>query len=420
MRKSRAPTGASLATFRTAKAKFGTGQSFAGVCGELLHDLKNRNTAELFDVVLIDEAQDFPIEFFQVVYTATKSPKRIVWAYDELQNLGDYTMPPAEVLFGNNPDGTPKVRLQNRNDQPLQDIILRVCYRNTPWALATAHALGFGIYRADGLVQMFDEAALWNDIGYTARGPLRGGRQVSLARSQDASPSYFSELMTPNDAVVTMIFDTLEDEAAWIAAQIKQNIDLDELEHDDILVIVSDPLSVRPYGATMMRALKALKIDSHLAGVTASRDALFFENSIAITSIHRAKGNEAPMVYILGAESCYRGWDLSRKRNILFTAITRSRAWVRICGVGENMQALGGEIKGISGHDFRLEFRYPTEEEIRKLKRIHRDRSEDEKASIARDVEGVERLIRLIEDGEISAETLPERIQSMIRATIGR
>ena len=126
------------------------------------------------------------------------------------------------------------------------------------------------------------------------------------------------------------------------------------------------------------------------------------------------------MVYVLGAESCYRGWDLSRKRNILFTAITRSRAWVRICGVGENMQALGGEIKAASGHDFRLEFRYPTEEEIRKLKRIHRDRSEDEKASIARDVEGIERLIRLIEEGELSAETLPERIQSMIRATIGR
>ena len=188
-----APTGASLSDFSYAKAKFGAGQSFAGVCGELLHDIKNRNTAELFDVVLIDEAQDFPIEFFQVIYTATKSPKRIVWAYDELQNLGDYTMPPAEVLFGNNSDGTPKVRLQNRNDQPLQDIILRVCYRNTPWALATAHALGFGIYRADGLVRCSMKPHFWNDIGYTARGPLRGGKQVSLARSQDASPSYFSE-----------------------------------------------------------------------------------------------------------------------------------------------------------------------------------------------------------------------------------
>ena len=50
--------------------------------------------------------------------------------------------------------------------------------------------------------------------------------------------------MTPNDAVVTMIFDTREDEASWIAAQIKQNIDMDELEHDDILIIVSYPPSV--------------------------------------------------------------------------------------------------------------------------------------------------------------------------------
>lgn len=54
------------------------------------------------------------------------------------------------------------------------------------------------------------------------------------------------------------------------------------------------------------------------------------------------------------------------------------------------------------------------------MKRVHRDRSETEKAAIHRDVEGLERLLRLVEEGEIAPETLPERIQSVIRAALGR
>jgi superfamily I DNA and RNA helicase len=213
-------------------------------------------------------------------------------------------------------------------------------------------------------------------------------------------------------------FANRDEEASWVADEIRKNLANDELEHDDVLVIIAEPIQARSYSAAVMQALHRFGIDSHLAGVTTSRDALFFENSIAITSIHRAKGNEAPIVYILGAESCYRGWDLSRKRNILFTAMTRSRAWVRVCGVGREMTLLKDEMAKAILHNFCLDFKYPTADEIRKRTRIHRDRSEDEKAAIARDVEGVERLVRLVEDGEISPDTLPDKIQSIIRASV--
>ncbi len=45
-----------------------------------------------------------------------------------------------------------------------QDVVLNTCYRNSRPILASAHALGFGIYRDQGLVQMFDESQLWLDI----------------------------------------------------------------------------------------------------------------------------------------------------------------------------------------------------------------------------------------------------------------
>ncbi len=405
--------------FSYAKAKYGMGLSFSGVCQELASELHGRPVKPMFDVILIDEAQDLPIEFFEIVYRSTRSPKRVVWAYDELQNLGDYTMPPAEVLFGKDGNGQANVRLENRQDQPQQDIILRVCYRNTPWALAVAHALGFGIYRSEGLVQMFDEIELWNEIGYKVKsGSLSFGKPVSLIRSPDCSPAYFTQYMTAKDAVKTKTFDSRENEAEWIAKEIKKNLSRDELEYDDILIVIADPLSARSIAAVMMRALKAIGLDSHLAGVTASRDLLFTEDSIALTSIHRAKGNEAPMVYVLGAESCFRGYDLSRKRNILFTAITRSRAWVRISGIGADMGYLATEITAAEASKFQLGFTYPTEGEIKKLKRIHRDRSVDEKASIARDIEGAQRLLKMIEDGDLSPDTLPDSIQSILRSSL--
>jgi superfamily I DNA and RNA helicase len=404
--------------FSYAKGMFGSGQAFRGVCGELLQEVPVDNGAQLFDLILIDEAQDLPQEFFQLVYGAMKPPKRIVWAYDELQNLGEYSMPSAEVVFGNDSEGRPRVKLQQeRRDQPRQDIILPVCYRNTPWALTVAHGLGFGIYRPEGVVQMFDDVGLWREIGYEEiGGALEHGTNVVLRRRSDASPTFFEQLLKPEDAVSVCLFENPVAECEWVAQEIKRNLAEDELEPDDILIIVADPLAVKSLGAEMMRALQKVEVGAHIAGVTSSRDVMFLDDSVAITGIYRAKGNEAPMVYVIGADACFGGWDLSRKRNILFTAITRSRAWVRVCGVGRDMEGLQSEIAAVRNKGFQLEFQYPTEEAIRTMKRIHRDRSNQEVAAINRDVEGAERLLNMIENGEIALDSLPEKIRAALRA----
>jgi superfamily I DNA and RNA helicase len=403
--------------FGYAKEKYGSGLAFSGVCKELLSEVSIEQAVQVYDLIIIDEAQDLPQEFFQIAYGAVKQPKRIVWAYDELQNLGDYTMPPAETIFGRDPSGRPRVSLRNLQDHPQQDIILRVCYRNTPWSLTAAHALGFGIYRPEGLVQMFDDVGLWTEIGYEAvDGTLQLGRQVKLSRSKDASPEFFSSLLNPTDALRLNLFDNAERENEWVAQEIYRNLEHDELEADDILVIIADPLAVRSHGAALMRTLQKHGVGAHIAGITSSRDLIFQDDSVAITSIHRAKGNEAPMVYVVGAEACFGGWDLSRKRNIIFTAITRSRAWVRISGVGSNMEKLVAEVGAVETSGFQLQFTYPTEDEINKLKRIHRDRSDNEVASIKKDVESFERLIHMIDAGEIALESLPEKIQAILRS----
>ena len=184
----------SVRDFASAKSQFGVGKAFYGICDELLSAAKERSDIpDLFDVVLIDEAQDLPRPFFELIFLVTKRPKRIVYAYDELQNLSDYAMVSAEDLFGRKANGHPNVRLRNEPGKPKRDIILPVCYRNSPWSLTVAHALGFGTAREAGLIQMFDDPSLWTEIGYESveNNVLAQGQEVSLRRSNKATPGIF-------------------------------------------------------------------------------------------------------------------------------------------------------------------------------------------------------------------------------------
>ena len=141
---------------------FEYGKEFDYACEKALHN--TQTIEQYYDVILVDEAQDFSEYFLRLCYEILKEPKRLVYAYDELQSLSDKMMQSPELLFGNNEDGVPKVRLENVSGEAKQDVVLNTCYRNSRPILASAHALGFGIYRDQGLVQMFDESQLWLDI----------------------------------------------------------------------------------------------------------------------------------------------------------------------------------------------------------------------------------------------------------------
>ena len=143
--------------FRSAAQIFGSDQAFDRACLSALDKVKN--PAQLYDVILVDEAQDFGSGFLKLCYAMLRTPKRLVYAYDELQNLSGTSLPPPEEMFGKDVRGLPLVTL---GGDPRRDVILQKCYRNSRPVLVTAHCLGFGIYRRPptdkdiGLVQMFD------------------------------------------------------------------------------------------------------------------------------------------------------------------------------------------------------------------------------------------------------------------------
>lgn len=404
--------------YATAKRLWGS-NAFEGACAELLEAITSNGATPqtMYEALLIDEAQDFPISFFRLVYAVTEQHKRIIWAYDELQNLGEYAMAPPAELFGLDENGQPRVELRNEENSPKQDIVLPVCYRNTPWALTIAHALGFGIYRPQGLVQMFAETQLWRDVGYEVQdGELELGHHVALKRNTNASPSYFAALLQPEDAVVCAAFNRPLDEARWIANEIRRGIDEDELLPRDFLIILPNVVTAKSESSIIMKALDAVGIRSHLAGVNSSRDVLFMDDSVAMTQIYRAKGNEAPMVFVSNAGYCLDGFALGRKRNTLFTAITRSNAWVRITGTGEQMSQLIAEIESVKRHHYRLDFGYPTAEQIQHLQVIHRDRDDKELEKIGKNLDSFKAVLEDLQSGNMLLEQLPPETRKLVDA----
>ncbi|MFA6101232.1 MAG: ATP-binding domain-containing protein [Victivallaceae bacterium] len=395
--------------YATAKNKYGTSGAFEGICNELLSYMLQTPSQPIYDAVLIDEAQDLPIPFFRMVYAATKQPKRIVWAYDELQNLSNFTMPSVEDMFGKDKNGAALVSVHNDDNEAQQDIILPVCYRNTPWALTLAHALGFGIYRSAGLVQLFDELNLWKEIGYNIdAGTLSFNHSVTLKRRTDSFPPYLMELIPPDDAIIAKKFETCIEQYEWVASEIKRNITDEELDPDDILVIFPNAYTSKQQFQAFNQSLVRRGLNVHLAGVSTDRDVFTRINSITAASIYRAKGNESPMVYVVNSEWCASGQEMIRLRNILFTAITRSRAWVRICGIGDEMGVLEQEISKVRENDYKLVFKVPTQEELKGIRLINRDRTVEEKGKISKAIKSMKEIKELIDSGVLNPDMLPE------------
>ena len=387
--------------FGSAQRKFGWERAFAGAVELALSEVDQ--PAPQYDAVLVDEAQDLPPSFLRLCYENLHEPKHLVYAYDELQNLTNTRVPPAEEMFGSK-NGGPRVTFSRDYDSldNRRDIILEKCYRNSRPILITAHGLGFGIYRKPppgsntGLVQMFDQPELWSDIGYTCRqGQLALGQRVTLARTADTSPQFLEDHSPIDDIIRFKSFENEFEQNKWVANQIKKNLRSEALCFEDIMVIHTDPMASRSKLSKVRQALLAKKIQSHHAGVDTRPDDFLKSASITCTGIHRAKGNEAAMVYIINGEDCFTGTTgLASIRNRLFTAITRSKAWVRVTGVGPKMEALISEYGRLKEANFELSFDYPTDAELKELTIVHRDMSDVQQEQLQQRQQSISNLVR--------------------------
>jgi superfamily I DNA and RNA helicase len=418
--------GATYYDFGAGKNMFGAQDALGGVCEQALAEAEGSVT--LYDAILVDEAQDLPPAFLRLCYEMLGDKKRLVYAYDELQTLNGAGLPPAEEIFGSSSAGRPRVEFGGVEGSR-RDIILEKCYRNSRPVLVTAHALGFGIYKkpsppaSTGIVQIFEQKDLWTDIGYRVReGALLDGQHVRLERDARSSPPFLEEHSPADDLLTFKVFDSVSEQNEWIAEEIHKNLHEDELVANDIIVINPNPFTTRTNLGPVRKALLGRNIQSHIAGVDVGADIFFKsdERSVTFTGIYRAKGNEAAMIYVANAHEDFTlKQNQARTRNRLFTAITRSKGWVRVTGVGTEMKELLEEFKTIQSSGFTLDFIYPTEEERKTMQILHREVPPEVQKRVRGHDTSLDRLVKDLEAGSFYREDLdPDtlaRLEALLR-----
>ncbi|MGZ5551994.1 MAG: ATP-binding domain-containing protein, partial [Nitrososphaeraceae archaeon] len=136
-----------------------------------------------------------------------------------------------------------------------------------------------------------------------------------------------------------------------------------------ILIICADNIHTKIYFKAITSGLLNYKINiNNLQDDTFGIRDFQSKSKVTLSTIYKAKGNEAYIVYIIGIEAIFSTKD-ARKRNLIFTAMTRSKAWLRISGTGAVGKLFEEEFNMAVSNLPKLKFKYPYPEELTVMKR---------------------------------------------------
>jgi superfamily I DNA and RNA helicase len=324
-------------------------------------DLKQK-----YDLTLIDEGQDFPSSFYKVCRKITKD-MRIVWAYDDFQNIFDVNIQDEKETFGKDEKGNYYVDF-SRDENTLQDIVLHKCYRNPRLALINAFALGLGIYN-DKVLQRLENNNHWTDLGFNIeKGDSSDYCEMVISRPLENSPIKTNEFFK-EDSIQIEIFDDVNKECQYVCSKIINDIRNENLRPDDICVIGIDNKHIKVYFNIIERILNENQIFTfNLLNAANNNTKYTIENRVTLSTLNRAKGNESGMVYIVGTEYAFLNKDYIIDRNKIFTAITRSKGWVVLTGF-EKANQCKKEMDLLKNNDYKFIFKQPTEKETKTILR---------------------------------------------------
>lgn len=342
---------------------------FEFACSELLKDMIKKDFKGEYDFIFVDEAQDFGIDFFNLCLASLRKTDLmttdiptgyLVYAYDELQSLREETRIPSKTtIFG--------------DESLCADINLSTCYRTPVEILTSAHALGLGVYRKvvtpdeHPLVNLVDEQTLI-DTGYkNLSGTFNDGEEVILERKEEKNGILVNE---PES------YKTEDEQYEAVAEKIVYLLTEQDVLPNDIMIIDLDSqyikLDYSNFSKIFNNKLMGYKEKEIIARINLVDNnnpvRVSMKDSISFTTIYRAKGNEANLVFILNSNKISLSSRNSSGRNQIFTAMTRAKWQVWL--YGENMSEYSAELEQVRNNNYQLIFDYPTalqRETIKKL-----------------------------------------------------
>lgn len=355
-------------------------QPFQFVCEELQ---KKITLQSKYDMILADEAQDFPEAYFHLLFKlahGSRDDKRIIWAYDELQSIFEPKMRSARELFGVDKNGEANIDLDRAKTYHGlagyvdNDLILKKCYRNPLDVLVCSHALGLGIY-GPHIVQMLQNREHWEDVGYEVEtGNFAIGDEMIISRPAKNSPLSIATYEKREEIIRWHCASTFAEELDWIVNE-AQSLIKDGLVAEDILIICLDDLNAKNYfSALSKRFAKSDILTNDLLANPFSTPEFVRESCITLSTVHRAKGNEAAAVLVCGVDAVAAELGRLRARNKLFTAFTRTKGWLRVSGLTSSAP-LFEELQKALSNSPKLVFSWP---DLAGVETLQRDLSKKE------------------------------------------
>lgn len=335
-------------TWQDAKDKYGYQSGLQDmVAGEVL---EAEEVPTVWDAILVDETQDFEKNFLNMCLAALDENNRLIWAYDEAQDLGTLTAPQPKHIFGTDDDGELVVDMSGSYENGVRKShIMRESYRAPREILMTAHSIGMGLKRDGGLVQAITRADGWENIGYEVEGDFRkSGSEAKITRPLEHSPHPLQDTSEASPFVHCEWFNGKKAEIEWVASQIQKDIE-QGIDPEEVMVIPLGP-NAKGHGHYILRE-QLEKRGITINCVWNENNKVFAKpGEVTVSRINRAKGNEAACVYVVGMEQLeneeHRGTEV-RRRNEAFVAITRSRGWCTLSGI--ETDSLAAEFNRVLG-----------------------------------------------------------------------
>lgn len=362
-------------------------EAFAEVCVQLLH---NTVVPTLYDAILIDEGQDLIVDnelkfegkqpFYWMAYQALRpvtiaqpEQRRLIWGYDEAQSLESLNIPHASELFG---EELGHLVTGQYSGGIRKSEIMHRCYRTPAPILTAAHGIGMGLLRYGGMLTGITRAEDWRAIGYEVTGSFIQGEQITLRRPKENSPNLIPDLWE-GPVLEFVAYRSRQEELTALAENIIYNLRHDGLKPSrEILVIVlGSGIEAMKLESAIAEFLMSQGIDIYIPSTPdcnilipdkENRDPNKFwcDGGVTVSRIHRAKGNEADMVYVVGLDNVAKDESNLQLRNQLFVALTRAKGWVKLSGLGS--YPMYEEMWRVmrSGDTFTFTFRHPPQRDI--------------------------------------------------------
>ena len=361
-------------------------EALAEICLQLL---ETSAIPQAFDAILIDEAQDLVVDnwryrdkqpFYWLAYQALRpvSPinpeqKRLVWAYDEMQASASLKIPDAVELFGEELGHLVTGEYESKIPKTS---VLQLNYRTPQQIMVVASAIAIGLLRKKGLLIKLRDATEWSTLGYQIKGELKSETKITVRYNSACGINPIAELWQ-QDIITFENYASRQQELSALANNIDRSIKKEQLQPSrEILVIIignyHDAIHLQQLTA---KFLMRQGINIYLPGSEADNsltdkeraynpDLFWYPGAVTISTIYRAKGQEADLVYIVGLDFVAKEESNIYLRNQLFIALTRSKGWSYLSGINNYEFYRELEAVIISKNTFKFVYREDFVREI--------------------------------------------------------